>query len=266
MDIRDWNRTAWDHQVQQKNRWTVPVSSEAIAAARTGDWEIVLTPMKPVPREWFGSLDGAAVLCLASGGGQQGPVLAAAGARVTVFDNSPAQLQQDAMVAQRDGLKLETVLGDMRDLSVFGDEQFDLVVHPCSNCFVPDVRPVWQEAYRVLRPGGALLSGFTNPVLYVFDYQQMTRGNLSVRHRVPYSDLTDLTPDERQQFIDDGEPLCFGHSLDDQIGGQTDAGFVISGFYEDKWTDDADHASISEYLPVFMATRAVRMSDRPITE
>jgi len=30
--------------------------------------------------------------CLASGGGQQGPVLAAAGAHVTVFDNSPRQL------------------------------------------------------------------------------------------------------------------------------------------------------------------------------
>ena len=40
-----------------------------------------------MPADWFGDLAGAPVLCLASGGGQQGPLLAAAGARVTVFDN-----------------------------------------------------------------------------------------------------------------------------------------------------------------------------------
>jgi 2-polyprenyl-3-methyl-5-hydroxy-6-metoxy-1,4-benzoquinol methylase len=70
------------------------------------------------------------VLCLASGGGQQGPILAAAGARVTVFDNSPQQLAQDRFVARREGLTLETVEGDMRDLSVFADVSFDLIVHP----------------------------------------------------------------------------------------------------------------------------------------
>ena len=57
----------------------------------------------------------------------------------------------------------------MRDLSVFPDESFDLIVHPVSNLFVPDVRPVWKEAYRVLRRGGALIAGFNNPVRYLFD-------------------------------------------------------------------------------------------------
>ena len=92
-------------------------------------------------------------MCLASGGGQQGPILAAAGADVTVFDNSPRQLEQDRYVADRDGLHLQTVEGDMRDLSCFPDESFDLIVHPVSNVFVPDVKPVWREAYRVLKPG-----------------------------------------------------------------------------------------------------------------
>ena len=87
-------------------------------------------------------LAGADVLCLAAGGGQQGPILAAAGADVTVFDNSPRQLAQDRLVADRDGLAIRTIEGDMADLSAFADASFDLVVHPVSNVFAADVRPV----------------------------------------------------------------------------------------------------------------------------
>ena len=260
MDIRRHNREAWNEQVRKQNQWTIPVTPEEVARAREGDFSVVLTPTRPVPIDWFGELDGARVLCLASGGGQQGPILAAAGARVTVYDNSPEQLAQDRMVADRDGLELETVEGDMRDLSCFEDGVFDLLFHPCSNSFVPDIRPVWRESHRVLRTGGTMLAGFVNPVLFVFDYEEMKRGNLKVRHRIPYSDLKDITDEERQDLIDQSEPLCFGHTLEDQIGGQTEAGFSIVGFFEDKWTDDKDHASISEFLPVFIATRSVASS------
>src|SRR5262245_29246068 len=120
------NRRAWDLQVEQGNEWSRPVSSEVIARARAGDWSVVLIGYQPVDRDWFpADLAGRDVLCLASGGGQQGPVLAAAGARVTVFDNSPRQLAQDEAVAARDGLALHTVLGDARDLSALDDAAFD---------------------------------------------------------------------------------------------------------------------------------------------
>ncbi len=59
----------------------------------------------------------------------------------------------------------------MRDLSAFADESFDLVFHPVSNLFVPEVRPVWNEAFRVLRRGGSLLAGFLNPAVYIFDLE-----------------------------------------------------------------------------------------------
>jgi 2-polyprenyl-3-methyl-5-hydroxy-6-metoxy-1,4-benzoquinol methylase len=115
----------------------VPVGPDVIEAARRGQWEVLLTNGKPVPRAWFPEMEGAEVLCLASAAGSRAPVFAAAGARVTVFDNSPAQLAQDRLVAERESLELRTVQGDMRDLSAFADGSFDLVFHPVSNLFVP---------------------------------------------------------------------------------------------------------------------------------
>ena len=258
MRIREYNCTAWDRQVERGNRWAIPVSEAVIEAAKQGRWEIKLTPSKPVPRAWFPELKGLAVLCLASGGGQQGPILAAAGADVTVLDNSPKQLAQDRLVAKREGLTITTVAGDMADLSMFPDESFGLIVHPVSNCFVPDVRPVWTEAFRVLRHDGLLLSGFANPVTYLFDYELADRtGVLQVRYALPYSDVIDLTEKERQRYIEEGIPFEFSHTLEDQIGGQLDAGFVITGFYEDSYGQDTDDV-LARYMPPFIVTRAAK--------
>lgn len=248
------NRAAWDAQVRSGNRWTVPVDAAAVAAARTGTWELLLTPTRPVPRAWYPPLADAPVLLLAGAGGQQGPLLAAAGARVTVIDNSPAQLAQDRFVADRDGLAIATELGDMRDLSRFADESFALVFHPCANGFVPDIRPVWREAARVLQPGGVLLAGFVNPIEYLFDAAAAERGELIVRHTIPYSDLTDVTPEERALFEARHEPLTFGHTLEDQIGGQLDAGLVLTAMFEDRWGE----SPLGRHIASFMATRAVK--------
>ncbi len=256
--VREHNRGAWNKQVESGNPWTVPVGREEIAEARQGRWRIVLTPTKPVPRHWFPDLVSCDVLCLASGGGQQGPILAAAGANVTVLDNSPRQLAQDRLVAERESLVITTVEGDMASLHMFPDACFDLVVHPVSNLFVPDVRPVWQEAYRVLRSGGALLAGFTNPVRYLFDYELECRaGILQVKHPLPYSDLVSLSDEEKRRYLEEEEPFEFGHTLDDQIGGQLEAGFVLKGFYEDTY-GDGEGDLLSQFMSGFIATRAVK--------
>ena len=248
------NRAAWDRQVDQSNEWTVPVGSDVIERARAGDWSVVLIGHTPTPRDWFpADLTGMDVLALASGGGQQGPVLAAAGATVTVLDNSPRQLERDADVAARDALPLRTVLGDMRDLGEFGDETFDLVFHPVSNVFCPELAPVWRECFRVLRPGGLLLSGFMNPDVFIFDVVALEQGQLVAAHSIPFDTLSLSEADRAREFGLDN-PIEYSHTMSEQVGGQLAAGFVITGFQESPHHSDAT----ARYLPGYYATRAVK--------
>jgi SAM-dependent methyltransferase len=227
-----------------------------IANARRGNWQVILTPNKAVPREWFGDLKGRDVLCLASGGGQQGPILSATGANVTVLDQSERQLECDRFVAQRESLDIKLVRGAMADLSMFDDASFDLIFHPVSNCFTPEVRPVWKEAFRVLRAPGVLMSGFHNPLFYMFDRELDREGTLVVKHSLPYSDVARWKLEGRKLDAEKGEPFEFGHLLTDQIGGQIAAGFLIAGFYEDDWSDEA--TTLNKYTPVFIATLAYK--------
>ncbi len=219
----------------------------------------MLTPYKPVPRDWFSEkLEGARILCLASGGGQQGPVLAAAGADVTVLDLSEEQLGRDREVAERENLEITTVRGDMENLSQFGDSSFDLIFHPISNCFIPDVIPLWKECARVLKKGGTLLAGFVNPLLYLFD-DPADEENLNTEkiNAIPYSDADSMSDEMKLEYFEEGWPLEFGHTLEDQIAGQIKAGFSITGFYEDR--HHVETHPLKEKISVFIATWAEKM-------
>jgi SAM-dependent methyltransferase len=258
MNTLEHNSAAWDKLADENIEWSIPVSSREIEKARRGEWEIVLTPIKPVPRQWFGDVRGKDVLCLASGGGQQAPILAAAGANVTSFDASAKQLEKDRFVAERENLEIKIEQGDAADLSRFSDESFDLIFHPCSNCFMAALQPIWNECFRVLRRGGALLSGFNNPIVYIFDFKaEGDEGVLKLKNKLPYSDSESLSEAEKREMIEKKEPFEFSHSLDAQIGGQIAAGFLIAGFYEDWWTDEA--RLLNKYAPTFIATRAIKL-------
>jgi SAM-dependent methyltransferase len=258
IDILKHNRAAWNEEsVSGKSPWCEPVDESVIADARDGRWAVNLTSASPVPATWFDDVRGKRVLCLAAGGGQQAPVLAAAGAIVTSFDISEEQLAKDNLVAERDGLDIELVQGDMSDLSRFDNGQFNLIFHPISNLFVRDVRIVWQECYRVLERNGRLLAGFMNPDYFLFDHDALELGEpLVVRNQLPFSEIRDTAEDKLQKRLDKRQALMFGHSLNDQIGGQIDAGFVISGLCEDRWSDEATR--LNAFMPTSIATLAIK--------
>ena len=258
MDVYQLNRQAWDIQSSSgESPWAQPVDAETIQAARDGSWQVILTPTLPVPREWFGELDGATVLGLASGGGQQVPTLAAAGAKVISLDASPEQLAKDQSTAKAFDLDVSTVLGDMADLSQFEAESFDLIFHPVSNLFCSDIQPVWHHCARILKPGGRLLSGFMNPDFYLFDHEAIEQGeSLEVKFELPFRDTDHLSELDIRARINQGWALEFSHSLDAQIGGQLAAGLVVHGFYEDRWDNEA--TPLNQYMPTSMATLAIK--------
>jgi ubiquinone/menaquinone biosynthesis C-methylase UbiE len=218
---------------------------------KKGIWSIVLTPNKTVPHDWFPDLKGLKILGLASGGGQQGPILATLGADVTIFDNSERQLEQDQILSDKFDLGIKTVQGDMKDLSAFEDNSFDLIFNPCSIVFVDNVLPIWKECFRVLKPGGILMTGLINPISFQIDEE-----SLKLVYKQPFSDLHSLPPEELEELKNNKEALAFGHTLTDQIGGQLDAGFMVTAMFEDTW--DVDH-KMDEFLPSFIATRAVKV-------
>ena len=259
MDVPAHNRAAWNKESKSgRSRWCQAVSADEIRAAQQGNWSVILTPNKTVPSDWFGNIKSKKVLCLASGGGQQAPILAAAGANVTSFDNSDEQLARDRFVAERDSLDLDTVLGDMANLSVFSDESFDLIFHPVSNVYAESLKPIWNECFRVLKWNGRLLSGFFNPAFFLFDHEEAAKaGVLAVKYSLPYSDLKSLPIEKKEMIKNEGLAYQFGHTLEDQIRGQLAAGFVLCDLYEDDWDDNA--TKLNQFTPMHISTLAKKI-------
>jgi ubiquinone/menaquinone biosynthesis C-methylase UbiE len=259
MNIIGHNEGAWDAQALAKNTWSIPVSAELIANAKKGQWAVHITK-QALPTNWLPhDIVGKDILCLASSGGQQAPVLAAAGANVTVIDISEQQLAQDRFVAQRDQLTLKTIQGNMADLTGIADNSFDYIIHPISNLYVPNVKPVWRECYRVLRSQGILLASFYNPILYIFDNDKVLaeKGLLKPKYPLPYADVNDLDRAILTEKITKKEALIFGHTLSDQINGQMEAGFLLSGFYEDE--HPSPRFLIEQYMATMIATKAIKL-------
>ena len=248
MKYQDINAATIDRWIEEGWEWGTPISHETYVKATEGKWDVVLTPTRPVPHEWFGSLAGKKVLGLASGGGQQIPVFAALGAECTVLDYSEKQLKSERMVAEREGYPVSLVRADMTKPLPFADESFDLIFHPVSNCYVEEVRPIFRECFRVLKPGGILLGGFDNGINYILDEKEEYLQNC-----LPFNPLKN--PEQMRQLEAAGDGVQFSHTLEEQIGGQLEAGFLLTDVYED--TNGAGR--LHEHgIPTFWATRAVK--------
>ena len=256
-DVGEHNQRAWDEESREGSEWCTPVGSEVIERARRGKIELKLTPNKTLPEGWLSDIKGKEVLCLGSGGGQQAPILAAAGASVISFDISEEQLAKDLYVANREGLKLAVIRGDIGDLSEFKDSTFDLIINAVSNIFIQDVRAFWRECYRMLVPGGELISAFMNPSFFLFDHKESKEsGELSVKYPLPYSDLISIDRAKLNEIKENDVPIIFGHTLEEQIGGQTEAGFRITGLLEDDWSDEA--TVLNKYSATTIITKAFK--------
>lgn len=248
MNYQDINAQTIDRWVEEGWEWGVPISHEVYMAAIEGKWDVVLTPTKAVPHHWFGELKGKKVLGLASGGGQQMPIFAALGAECTVLDYSPKQLESERMVAAREGYEITIIRADMTKPLPFGDESFDLIFHPVSNCYVEKVEPIFAECYRVLKRGGVLLCGLGNEVNYLVNDDETT-----ICNAMPFNPLQN--EQQRKQLEQDDCGMQFSHNAEEQLGGQLKAGFVLTDIYGDtNGTGRLHELGVETYY----ATRAIK--------
>ncbi|MBR0368041.1 MAG: class I SAM-dependent methyltransferase [Clostridia bacterium] len=245
---QDINAATIDRWIDEGWEWGRPIDHDTFLRAQQDDWAVRLTPTKPVPRAWFGDLRGKRVLGLASGGGQQMPIFAALGSDCAVLDYSDKQIASERMVAAREGYAIQIVQADMTRPLPFEEESFDLIFHPVSNCYIREVLPVWRECFRVLKKGGALLSGLDNGVNFIVDDKEE-----KIVNRLPFDPVAD--PEQMLKLQEQDAGVQFSHTLEDQIGGQLRAGFQLTDLYEDTNGEGRLHAL---NIPSFIATRMVK--------
>ncbi len=245
---QDINSKMFDKWVEEGWEWGIPISHETYLAAKKGNWEMVLTPTKPVPKSWFPDLKGKKVLGLASGGGQQMPIFAALGAIVTCLDYSDKQLESERLVSKREGYSIELVKADMTEPLPFNDETFDFIFHPVSNVYIEKVEPVFKECYRILKKGGILLSGLDNGVNFAFDEE-----DAKLLFPLPFNPLLDK--EQYDYMIEHDYGIQFSHTLEEQIGGQLKAGFRLVDIFE----DTNSSGPLKDFnVPTFTATKSIK--------
>ena len=180
---------------------------------------------------FYGDVSGKNVLCLACGGGQQSAAFALLGADVTVVDLSPEQLERDAQVAEHYGFDIRIAEADMRDLSAFHGQGFDIVHHAYSLNFVRNCREVFSQVADVLCNGGLYRFAAANPFTMGVKQSDWKANGYTLSE--PYAEGAIISYDDQDWVYDRdatakiANPIEYRHLLSTLINGVIDAGFSI---------------------------------------
>jgi SAM-dependent methyltransferase len=243
------NRRAWDELVARRQAFTRP--------ARDEDFVDPLAKLDQ-PGWLGGDIRGKSLLCLAAGGGKHGPLYAAAGAVVTVADLSPAMLELDRQVAAERRIELRTIEASMDELPMLAAASFDIVIHPVSTCYVPEIAPVFCEVARVTRPGGLYISQHKSPTSLQTGIAASPCGYELVE---PYYRSGPLPPVVGSPHREEGT-LEYLHRWEEILGGMCRAGFAIEDLIEPLHAKaeaaPGDFAHRSRYVAPYVRIKARR--------
>jgi ubiquinone/menaquinone biosynthesis C-methylase UbiE len=227
-EISKTNRTRWNDLARANVEYSRPFMDFSVEEA--GHYVYRYGILKEVA--------GKQVLCLASGGGQDSVAFGLLGAEVTVYDLSDVQLERDRQAAIHHCLPTNTLQGDMRDLSAFSGNQFDIVWQMYSINFIPAVEPVIHEVRRVLKPGGVYFLQFANPFAIGIDETKWDGTGYPLNSL--YTDGEDIS----ERFPDwdvkqpDGStvkrlsPHEYRHNLGTVLNCMADSAFTLLGLWE----------------------------------
>ena len=239
--IHDHNRDAWDARAQEGKRFTRASTDEEMSR-----------PLEFLdPLGWLGGeVTGKRILCLGAGGGRHGPMLASAGAQVTVVDISPKMLKLDCELAEARGLQVQTVETSIDDLSMLPEAEYEAVMQPVSTCYVPDIRLAYRELARVMQPGGVYISRHKQPTNLQIDLAPAPNGFVIDS---PYYLDGALSPAKRSGPHREQGTMEFLHRWGDLLGGLCESGFVIEAVTEPKFADSLAQPGSFEYRGQYVA-------------
>ena len=239
--IHDHNRAAWDARVQESKRFTRASTDDEMSRSLE-----ILDPLG-----WLGGeVTGKRILCLGAGGGRHGPMLASAGAQVTVVDISPKMLKLDLELAEARGLQVQTVETSIDDLSMLPEAEYEAVMQPVSTCYVPDIRLAYRELARVMQLGGIYISRHKQPTNLQIDLAPAPNGFVI---DAPYYLDGALSPAKRSGPHREQGTMEFLHRWGDLLGGLCEAGFVIEAATEPKFADSLAQPGSFEYRGQYVA-------------
>ncbi|MHA2298773.1 MAG: class I SAM-dependent methyltransferase [Candidatus Hodarchaeales archaeon] len=123
-------------------------------------------PVTPGEKELglLGDVQGKKILEIGCGGGQNSIVLTKWGAEVFGLDLSEVQLEHANKLAKYEGVEIEFVQGKMEDLSMFNNDNFDIVISSHAIGYADDLKAVFSETARVLKSNGFLVFCFEHPM------------------------------------------------------------------------------------------------------
>jgi SAM-dependent methyltransferase len=250
------NRMVWNRMARESHPLTRPAKDEELES-----------PLAIVDRVgWLaGGIQGWKVLCLAAGGGRHGPLYAAAGADVIVVDLSSEMLALDHEMARQKRLAIRTVETSMDDLSMFSDQQFDLVIHPVSTCYMPSLQGLFDEIARVLRSGGLYISQHKQPMNLQASLETYT-GQYVVEHS--YHDPKPVSSARQPSLLREPGTREFVHSWSAILGGICRSGMVIEDVVEPEHSNPSSLPGTfghrCSYIPPYVRLKA-RRNSQPAT-
>ncbi len=111
----------------------------------------------------LGDVAGLRAIVLGCGGGQDCIVLAKKGAQVIGVDLSDKQIEYGRRLAEREGVVVTLVQGNVEELRGIDDETQDLALSIHALNYVERIDRAFAEAYRVLRPGASFVMSLHHP-------------------------------------------------------------------------------------------------------
>jgi SAM-dependent methyltransferase len=154
-------------------------------------------------------------------------------------------------------------------LDMLGDGSFDIVVHPVSTCYVPDVMPVFREVARVLRPGGIYVSQHKSPISLQSSHCRDGAACYRIEHEYYRQDAVPSPKVESaaSKRLRERGAVEYLHRLEELIGGICRNSMVIEDLIEPMHAESSPFDTFADrarFIAPYLRIKARRVSSHGI--